>query len=52
LIALGSQAELQTQGKLAPRLGYIAEADAEVFFRKVIRAGQLLGGLRRYLSTS
>jgi len=51
-VALGSQAELETQLELAQRLGYLREADAQRLQAAVASVGRLLHGLRRALVRS
>jgi len=49
-IALGSQAELDTQIELAVRLGYVSISDAAPCQQKLARVGQMLHGLQRSLA--
>lgn len=48
-IALGSQAELETQLEIAIRRRYISAADAAPAVEKVARVGQMLHALQRSL---
>ena len=48
-IALGSQAELDTQVEIAKRLGYVEEVRAEALLKHIDRTRQMLHGLRRSL---
>lgn len=48
-IALGSQAELESQLELAVRLGFLANGSVRVFQEKLARVGQMLHGLQRSL---
>jgi four helix bundle protein len=50
-IALGSQAELDTQLELASRLGYLDDARAESIERTVSAVGRMLYGLWRALGS-
>jgi len=51
-VALGSQAELETQLELAQRLGYLSDTDSERLQSAVASVGRLLHGLRRALVRS
>ena len=51
-IALGSQAELDTQIEIAMRLGYLSDQDIGTFQQKLTRVGQMLHGLQRSLEPS
>ena len=48
-IALGSDAELQTQIELATRLGMLNDADAEELLQHAAEIGRMLAGLFRAL---
>jgi four helix bundle protein len=48
-IALGSQAELETQVELAIRLRYVTNADVSALLDDLTRVGQMLHGLQRKL---
>jgi four helix bundle protein len=50
-IALGSQAELESQLEIAVRLGYLARKEVEAFSNKLARVGQMLHGLQRSLES-
>lgn len=49
VIALGSHAELETQGLLAHRLGFVNAANLEKFIRLSTQVGELAHGLLRSL---
>lgn len=51
-IALGSQAELETQVEVAIRLGYVTDADAAALVGDLTRVGQMLHGLQRKLEAT
>ena len=51
-IALGSQAELDTQFEIARRLGYVTAEDLKPTLEKLARVGQMLHGLQRSLEAS
>jgi four helix bundle protein len=48
-IALGSQAEVETQLKVALRLGHVASDDSGAIVEDLARVGQMLHGLPRKL---
>jgi four helix bundle protein len=48
-IALGSQAELETQLEIAERVGFLRAEDAESATSRAALVGRLLNGLQRYL---
>ena len=48
-IALGSDAELQTQIELATRLGMLSDADADELLQQAAEIGRMLAGLFRAL---
>ena len=48
-IALGSQAELESQLELAVRLDFLANRDVRMFQERLARVGQMLHGLQRSL---
>lgn len=51
-IALGSQAEIETQVEIAVRLNYVSAAQAEAVLRRVIIVGKMLKSLLRTLEAS
>ena len=51
-IALGSQAELDTQFEIARRLGYVTAEELKPTLEKLVRVGQMLHGLQRSLEAS
>jgi four helix bundle protein len=48
-IAIGSEAELQTQVELARRLNFLNEGDADDLLRDVTEVGRMLAGLFKAL---
>jgi four helix bundle protein len=48
-IALGSQAELESQLELAVRLGFLANGGVRLFQERLARVGQMLHGLQKSL---
>ena len=50
-IAIGSQAELETQVEVASRLGYFDPRVLDPFADKLARVGQMLHGLQRSLES-
>jgi four helix bundle protein len=51
-IALGSQAELETQLEVAVRLGYATRSDVSAVMEELSRVGQMLHGLQRKLEAA
>ena len=51
-IALGSQAELETQLEVAVRLGYATASDISALTEDLNRVGQMLHGLQRKLEAA
>ena len=51
-IALGSQAELETQLEVAIRLGYATASDVSAVMEELSRVGQMLHGLQRKLEAA
>ena len=51
-IALGSEAELETQIEIARRLGYLLPADADVMIDDLQEVGRMLNGLITSLERS